>query len=494
MKKFLGYFSLLLAIGFIALTGCSNSPGTTGGSAGLSPEAAVTVQNGVTWTVSGSNDVPSGVTANSFQCHGMGLIKVGSTYYAFGENRLTTDNFYAVSCYKSTDLKTWTFDRNVLTQSSASELSTCDIERPKVVYNASTGMYVMWMHYEKGGGDYSAAAAAVAYCSTVDGNYTYQGHFQPNGQMSRDCTLFVDDDGTAYFISAANNNADMHVYKLSSDYRSVASQVISLFNGSSREAPAMFKRNGRYYLLTSQCTGWSPNQQGYAYSTSISSGWSGLNNIGDGTCYGSQTTYVLPISGTSGTSYLYCGDKWAGASGGKVWQSTYLWLPIIFNSDTSLSMNNYSSITIDVAAGTINGGTSGGTPTPTPGSNLALGKTASADSSQSGNAASAGNDGSTTTRWCANDGNLNHWWKVDLGSSYSLKSTEVDWEMTKVYKYKIEVSSDNSTWTMAVNQTNNTASVSISKDTFAATGRYVRITVTGLPSGTWASFFEFKVQ
>src|SRR3954467_8566926 len=44
--------------------------------------------------------------------------------------------------------------------------------------------------------------------------------------------------------------------------------------------------------------------------------------------------------------------------------------------------------------------------------NIAQGKTASADSAQTANPAASGNDGSTTTRWCAADGNLNHWWKV----------------------------------------------------------------------------------
>ena len=65
------------------------------------------------------------------------------------------------------------------------------------------------------------------------------------------------------------------------------------------------------------------------------------------------------------------------------------------------------------------------TPTPTGISNLALGKTASADSSQSANPVASGNDGSTTTRWCANDGNTGHWWKVDLGSSHTITGSEV---------------------------------------------------------------------
>jgi hypothetical protein len=108
-------------------------------------------------------------------------------------------------------------------------------------------------------------------------------HGKP-GYMSRDCTLFADADGTCYFISAANENADLHVYRLINNYLAIDSLVVKLWVGQKREAPAMFKRNGRYFLLTSGATGWSPNQQKYASSTSIESGWSSLANFGDSVC------------------------------------------------------------------------------------------------------------------------------------------------------------------------------------------------------------------
>jgi hypothetical protein len=125
--------------------------------------------------------------------------------------------------------------------------------------------------------------------------------------------------------------------------------------------------------------------------------------------------------------------------------------------------------------------------------NLALNKTASADSSQSGNGAANGNDGNTSTRWCANDGNTGHWWKVDLGTSANITDTQVIWESSGAYQYKIDVSTDNSTWTNKADKSGNTTAAQIMSDTFTATARYVRITVTGLPSGKWASLFEFSV-
>jgi Glycoside hydrolase family 2 C-terminal domain 5/F5/8 type C domain len=136
------------------------------------------------------------------------------------------------------------------------------------------------------------------------------------------------------------------------------------------------------------------------------------------------------------------------------------------------------------------------TPTPGAGTNLALGKVASADSAQAANPASSGNDGSTSSRWCANDGNANHWWQVDLGATFSLSRSEVMWEFSgRVYRYRVEVSSNGSTWTTVADKTTNASTAQTQSDPFSATARYVRITVTGLTTSpvTWASFYEFRV-
>lgn len=131
-------------------------------------------------------------------------------------------------------------------------------------------------------------------------------------------------------------------------------------------------------------------------------------------------------------------------------------------------------------------------------SNLALNKPATADSEQAkrGNTAGKGNDGKSSTRWCANDGGLNHWWKVDLGASYTLTRTKVRFQFARNYRYRIEVSTDNINWTIVVNQTTTTSTAQTRQDSFSATpGRYVRIIYTGLPRypATWASHYEFEV-
>ncbi|MFD5264686.1 RICIN domain-containing protein [Streptomyces sp. NPDC058335] len=331
-------YAILLTL-CLALTGAL----ATAGQAQAAPQ---TIVNGTQFTDTSGNPV---------HAHGGGVLKVGNYYYWFGENRNADNTFRYVDAYRSTDLKNWEFRNHVLTEASDPELATANIERPKVMYNASTGKFVMWMHKENGT-DYSEARAAVAVSDTVDGNYAWQGSFRPLGQhMSRDITVFVDTDGTGYMVSAARENYDLQIYRLTADYTGIASLVADPWHGGHREAPALFKRGNVYFMLTSGATGWNPNQQQYATATSLTGPWSAMTNVGDSTTYNSQTAYVLPVQGSSGTSYLYLGDRWGNSFGGTVNDSRYVWLPLTFPTSTSMSMTWSPEVTIDTAAGTVSG-------------------------------------------------------------------------------------------------------------------------------------------
>ncbi|MFJ3417770.1 RICIN domain-containing protein [Streptomyces sp. NPDC086082] len=367
--------------------------------AGPAQAAAQTITNGTQFTDTSGNPV---------HAHGGGVIKVGSYYYWFGEDRNADNTFKYVDAYRSTDLKNWEFRNHVLTQSSAAELGTAYIERPKVVYNASTGKFVMWMHKENGV-DYSEARAAVAVSSTVDGSYTYQGSFQPLGDtMSRDITTFVDTDGTAYMVSAANENYDLHIYRLTADYTAIAGLVANPWAGGHREAPALFKRNGVYFMLTSAATGWSANQQQYATATSIGGPWTAFTNVGDSTAYNSQTAYVLPVQGTSGTSYLYMGDRWGNSFGGTVNDSRYVWLPLTFPTTTSMSMASwYPEVSIDTAAGTITG------------TSATYNTLVARNSAKCADVANQSLwQGVAISQYTCNGGTNQKWWFKDLGTGY----------------------------------------------------------------------------
>ncbi|MFD1829549.1 RICIN domain-containing protein [Streptomyces desertarenae] len=329
--------SLLLAL-CLALAGPLAAAGT-------GQAAPVPVANGLPFT---------DTSGAPLHAHGGGVLKVGSYYYWFGEHRNADNTFRAVSAYRSADLRDWEFRRHVLTRDSAPELAVANIERPKVVYNRRTGRFVMWMHKENGR-DYGEARAAVATSPTVDGDYAWHGSFRPLGHMSRDLTVFTDTDGTGYLVSAARDNYDLHIYRLGDDYTQVASLVANPWPGGHREAPALFERNGVYFMLTSGATGWSPNQQKYATAPSPAGPWSGMRDVGDSTAYGSQTAFVLPVQGSRGTAYLYMGDRWGNSFGGTVGDSRYVWLPLSFPSPTDMAMDWHPQLTIDTEAGTVTG-------------------------------------------------------------------------------------------------------------------------------------------
>lgn len=278
--------------------------------------------------------------------HGGGFLKVGKYYYWIGENR---HDDVLVSCYRSKDLINWEFRGDLLTRKSHPELAEANIERPKVLFNSKTKQFVMWMHYEKRS-DYSYARAAVAVSNDIEKPFTYQRSFRPFNNMSRDCTLFLDDDRSAYFFSSARENYDMMMYRLTDDFLDVKEQVATLWPGGHREAPAVVKRNGLYFMITSGCTGWTPNQAKYAWAKSIRGSWSELTNIADATTYQSQSTYILPLAGKKITSYLYIGDRWDGKH---YFNSKYIFLPLTFKNDTTMEMTWSETCTPDVAKGKI---------------------------------------------------------------------------------------------------------------------------------------------
>ena len=136
-----------------------------------------------------------------------------------------------------------------------------------------------------------------------------------------------------------------------------------------------------------------------------------------------------------------------------------------------------------------------------PGTNLALGKPKTASTSRASSTitnrhAASGNDGNTATYWEANATGNNQWYAVDLGAVYELTGSEVMWQYARAYQYKVEVSDDNTNWTLVADKTANTSTAQSQSDSFEAgtVGRFVRITVTTLPPNTTrAGLYEFRV-
>ena len=286
---------------------------------------------------------------NAINAHGGGIMYHKGTYYWYGEYKVgktilpswATWECYrtdvtGVSCYSSKDLLNWKFEGLALKavpDDPNHDLHPSKVcERPKVIYNKKTKKFVMWIHAESA--DYSMAAAGVAVSDRPEGPFEYIGSFRPNETMSRDQTLFVDDDGTAYQFSSSENNQTLHINRLTDDYLRPDGTYVRRFVDKAREAPAVFKYDGKYYMLSSGCTGWDPNQAELAVADSIMGGWTVLGNPctgidADKTFYG-QSTYVIPVNAKKGL-FIACFDMWKKKD---LADSRYIWLPLKIDKST----------------------------------------------------------------------------------------------------------------------------------------------------------------
>ncbi len=247
---------------------------------------------------------------NVVHAHGVGIIKVDDTYYMIGEDRRNIYSFKGVNMYSSKDLVNWKFENTIISPETHADLASKRrfIERPKIIYSPEIDEYVVWVHWESP--NYGAAQAAVFRSPTINGDYSFVINARPNGKMARDCNLFVDDDGTAYFIAAGDENVTLYLHELTSDYLDVTGNKTKLFPNKRREAPVIFKDNGIYYMLSSGLTGWHPNQGAYATATSVKGPWSPLKKLGNGNTWNTQPANIVPVMGTKDTTWIYIGDRW----------------------------------------------------------------------------------------------------------------------------------------------------------------------------------------
>ena len=324
--------------------------------------------------------------------HGGGILYDHGVYYWFGEHKIAGDEgnraHVGVHCYSSGDLYNWKDEGvalAVMPDGSGSDIEKgCILERPKVIYNAKTKKYVMWFHLETKSMGYKAARSGVAVSDRVTGPYTFirsarpdAGHWPVNvlpahqsgvvpsrgksyggdglpahpdelnivgrdfegGQMARDMTLFVDDDGTAYHIFASEENSSLHISQLSDDYQSHSGKWARFFVNRFMEAPAVCKHDGKYYFFASGCTGWAPNAARSAVAPSIWGPWEELGNPCAGEkaeiTFGAQSTFILPVAGKPGT-LIFMADQWRpdNAIDGR-----YLWLPLRFEDGKPVIRN-----------------------------------------------------------------------------------------------------------------------------------------------------------
>ncbi|MFD4528736.1 discoidin domain-containing protein [Streptomyces sp. NPDC058470] len=125
---------------------------------------------------------------------------------------------------------------------------------------------------------------------------------------------------------------------------------------------------------------------------------------------------------------------------------------------------------------------------------LALNKAVTASSDSEQNFPAKAVDGDLTTRWAQGLGLPDpSWIQVDLGKDTSVSGVVTTFELRSGYKYRLEYSTDGTTWsTLDDHTTENTVSATnYSLPDQPVTARYLRLTVTG-SSGNGGSLYEIQ--
>jgi hypothetical protein len=181
-----------------------------------------------------------------------------------------------------------------------------------------TGQYVMLMHADAL--DYGDPYIGIATSPTINGDYQLRGALTYQGKPIKrwDMGVFQDDDGKGYLLIHHGP-----IYRLSDDYLAVDTLVAQVKGMG--ESPAMFKKDGIYYLLTSNTTSWERNDNYYFTAPSPSGPWTRQGTFcPEATLtWNSQTTFVLTLP--DGTP-MYMGDRWSYPRQASA--ATYVWLPM----------------------------------------------------------------------------------------------------------------------------------------------------------------------
>ena len=288
--------------------------------------------------------------------HGFSVLDVDGRYYWYGAHKIegkTEDekNEAGVRLYVSDDLINWE-DKGLVLSALAPdahpELAEAFIlDRPKVVFNKATKKFVMYFKLyppkEKGGEsgkDY--AWVGVATSDTPTGPFAYRGYFLGNHTKfgTGDFAIFTDSDGATYHIAVRKPDKALVYGRLSEDgLKPVGDYKVLEGVTLKTEAPALFRRGDKVYLLGSGTSGWKPNPARMFVADQFAGPYRELpnpcrgvnphNNLGPDKTFGGQSTFVYPLAGRQ--------DAWIAMfdinKPEDPINAGYIWLPIEFEAD-----------------------------------------------------------------------------------------------------------------------------------------------------------------
>ncbi len=255
------------------------------------------------------------------QAHGGAVHYENGFYYWYGENKEHTDGqngiwTWGIKVYASTDLMNWE-DRGflippVLDDPNSALFPTRRVDRPHILKCPATGKYVCWIKLSG-----PEAAFTIWQADSLQGPYEMvEDFYNPGGHKAGDFDLIADPvTGKGYLYFDADHTS-MLCMELSTDYlhaeKEAARSYASLRPPFTREAPALFEKNGKKYMLTSGMTGYVPNRSDSAACDT----WDGVfTPIGDphrndDSCasFNSQISKIFRVEGTD--TFIAMADRW----------------------------------------------------------------------------------------------------------------------------------------------------------------------------------------
>lgn len=256
--------------------------------------------------------------------HGGSIIRVEEKYYWYGENKEFTDGVsgiwhYGVRMYESDDLYNWKDLGNIIPPDEEDETSpfhpTAKMDRPHIIYNASTRKYVCWVKVMRENG---TQVSTVLTADCITGPYTIvKKDLRPLSFNAGDFDLAVAPDGKAYYYFERVHSETICA-DLTDDYTDVTGYYTTHFPHHEgvpyvREATAHFMRKGKHYLITSGTTGYLPNPSEAAVGDTWHGPFTVLGNphVGDSsdTSFYSQISSVYKVPGKK-ELYIALADRW----------------------------------------------------------------------------------------------------------------------------------------------------------------------------------------
>lgn len=254
------------------------------------------------------------------QAHGGALHYEDGVYYWYGENKDHTDGncmvwTWGMRAYRSTDLYNWEdlglFIPPELTDKTAPMYPTSRADRPHIVKCAATGKYVCWI---KHCGD--DACFTVLQADKFLGPYEIvKVHYRPFDHKVGDFDIAVCGD-TAYLYMDADHGGQLTM-RLTPDFLAAEKELCWQYKGIdppfSREAPAVFERGGKWYMLTSGMTGYVPNKSDSAVSDAPDKPFVSIGDphVDDASraSFNSQISQVFKVPGKKDL-YIALADRW----------------------------------------------------------------------------------------------------------------------------------------------------------------------------------------